>query len=50
MTVAWDGEEGTERIKELGTRGAVVKVNEAGREEMLLDIEVVRLDEAGHGN
>ncbi len=50
MTVTWKGEGVAERMKELGSRTAVVKVDEGGREEMLLDVVVVRLDEAGQGS
>jgi len=50
VTVTWKGEGVAERMKELGSRTAVVKVDEGGREEMLLDVVVVRLDEAGQGS
>ena len=43
VVVLWEGEGVSERMKELGTRRAVVRIIEAGQEEAPLDIEVVRL-------
>ena len=47
VMVSWEDGVSSERMKELGTRSIVVKIVNAGKEEVLLEVEAVRLAEAG---